>query len=120
MAKALRQAMGLSNATVVETPHNAQAILVAEIDTKQRIIAGSNVAGQVREIQLKSQFRFSLKTPAGKTWLDSTEITLTRDLTYNERHALAKEKEEEASHQAMQHDIAQQVLHRLSVLKNNT
>jgi LPS-assembly lipoprotein len=117
MAQALRQALTLSTTQVVETPDNAQAILTSELDAKQHVMAGSNAAGQVREVQLQTRFRFSVKTAAGKTWLTSTEIVLTRDLTYNERHALAKEQEEEASHQAMQQDIAQQVLRRLSALK---
>jgi LPS-assembly lipoprotein len=56
-------------------------------------------------------------TPAGKELIAATEISTSRDMTYNERDALAKEQEEELLYRAMQSDIASQVLRRLAAIQ---
>ena len=101
---------------VVETPAQAQVVLQALADARERSVVASTAAGQVREIQLRTRLRFTLKTPSGRELIAPTELLQTRDLSYNESAALAKEQEEALLFRAMQGDIAAQVMRRLAAV----
>ena len=79
-------------------------------------MVASTAAGQVRELQLRVRLGFRLSTPKGKLLIEPTELLLERDLSYSESAALAKEQEETQLFRAMQSDIVQQVLRRLSAV----
>ena len=46
-----------------ESPDTADVICQIVSEQAQRVIVGSNVAGQVREIELRLIVKFSLRTP---------------------------------------------------------
>jgi len=118
MAEALRRAIASSTGTrVVESAAQAQVVLNATTDNQERALTVSTSAGQVREIQVRARLKFTLSLPNGKELIPSTEILQVRDMTYNERNALAKEQEERTLSRAMQDDIAMQVLRRLAAVK---
>ncbi len=118
LADELRRDIAASTTTrVVEAASQAEAVLEALADTRDKGVVASTAAGQVREVQLRSRLNFRLRTPAGKELIPETEIALSRDMTYNERDALAKDQEEEALYRAMQSDIAAQVLRRLAAVQ---
>ena len=115
LADELRRQIGTSTTTVVvETPAQAQVVLEALTDAREKSVVASTAFGQVRELQLRSRFGFRLRTPAGRELIPATEILLSRDMSYSESAALAKEQEEEALYRSMQNDIAAQVLRRLA------
>lgn len=119
LAEELRRSIAASTTTrMVESAAYAQVVLEALADTRSKGVVASTSAGQVREVQLHSRLSFRLRTPAGKELIAPTEITLSRDMTYNERDALAKELEEEQLYRAMQSDIAAQVLRRLAAVQS--
>jgi LPS-assembly lipoprotein len=84
----------------------------------QRVIIGSNVAGQVREIELRLIVRFSLRTPGGDELIEPVEIRQIRNVTYNETNALSKASEEEMLNKDMRNDIVQQIIRRLAAVKS--
>ena len=115
LADELRRQIGTSTTTVVvETPTQAQVVLEALTDAREKSVVASTAFGQVRELQLRSRFGFRLRTPASRELIPATEILLSRDMSYSESAALAKEQEEEALYRSMQNDIAAQVLRRLA------
>ena len=115
LADELRRQIGTSTTTVVvETPTQAQVVLEALTDAREKSVVASTAFGQVRELQLRSRFGFRLRTPQGRELIPATEILLSRDMSYSESAALAKEQEEEALYRSMQNDIAAQVLRRLA------
>ena len=77
----------------------------------------TNSVGLLRETQLVLKVRFRLRSQDGKDLLAATELTQTRDLTFNETNALAKEGEAELLYRDMQIDIAQQLVRRLGAVK---
>jgi LPS-assembly lipoprotein len=77
----------------------------------------STAAGQVRELQLRARLNFRLRTPQGRELIPATEILLSRDISYSETAALAKEQEEDFLFRAMQGDIVDQVLRRLASVR---
>lgn len=117
----LRSVLGseLERAGVVlrEQPAQAEAVFDVLADARERTVAASTAAGQVRELQLRVRLRFRVATPAGKLLLAVSDLLLTRDLSYSETAALAKQQEEAQLFQAMDEDIVAQVLRRLAAIQ---
>ena len=63
---------------------------------------------------MRARLNFRLRTVAGKDLIPATEILLSRDMSYSETIALAKEQEEALLYRAMQSDIVAQVMRRLA------
>ena len=117
LADELRQSVNASRTTlVVDSAAQAQVVLQALTDARERSVVASTSAGQVRELQLRARLNFRLRTPAGKELIPATEILLSRDLSYSETAALAKEQEEAFLFRAMQSDIVAQVMRRLAAV----
>ena len=101
-------------------PDKAEAIFQLIGERQERIIVGQNVAGQVREVQLRLTVNFSLRTPNGDELIPATEIVQQRSVTYNETFALSKETEEQMLYKDMRKDIVQQLIRRLAAVKSLT
>jgi LPS-assembly lipoprotein len=95
----------------------ADAVLEILSENRNRFVISTNSAGLVRELQLQLSVRFRLRTPGGKDLLPATEVSQTRDLSFNETNALAKEGEADLLFRDMQSDIAQQLMRRLAAVK---
>ena len=102
---------------VVESAAEAQVVLETQVDALEKVVVASTAAGQVREVTLRNRFTFRVRTPSGTELIPSTEILLTRDMSYNETFALAKEQEETVLYRAMQSDIVAQVMRRLAAIR---
>ena len=116
LAAELRRRAG-PNVRIVDHPAQAQVVLQALDDERQRSVVATTGAGQVRELELRSRLRFRASTPAGQLVLPTSELLLSRAMTYNESVALAKEHEEEELYRAMEADLITQVLSRLAALR---
>ena len=113
----MRQIAASRTTRVVDTPADAQVILEVLADERERSVVASTAAGQVRELQLRSRFSYRLRSVTGNDLLPASEILLSRDMSYNETNALAKEQEEEFLYTAMRNDIAAQVMRRLAAAR---
>lgn len=117
MADELRRQLRASpGVEVVESAVRADLVLQALEDVRDQVVAGSTAAGQVRELTLRARLRFRATTPAGRELIGITELALSRDMSYTETAALAKDYESQLMFRAMQSDIAGQVLRRLAAL----
>jgi LPS-assembly lipoprotein len=117
LADELRMNINASRTTlVVEASSQAQVVFHAIADAREKSVVASTAAGQVRELQLRARLNFRLHTPAGKELIPATEILLSRDLSYSETSALAKEQEEAFLYRSMQSDIVSQVMRRLAAV----
>jgi LPS-assembly lipoprotein len=99
------------------SPDQAEVICQVISEQQQRVIVGQNVAGQVREVELRLLVSFSLRTPGGDEVIPPTEIRQIRNVTYNETIALSKAAEEEMLNKDMRNDIVQQMIRRLAAVK---
>jgi LPS-assembly lipoprotein len=117
LAMALREALQRSGAQVLSDPAQAQVQLVAVADARERSVVASTAAGQVREIQLRLRLLFRAATPQGRVLIAPTELLLSRELSFTEAQALAKEQEEAALFAEMQDDVLGQLMRRLAALK---
>jgi LPS-assembly lipoprotein len=118
LAEELRMHINSSPTTqVVEATTQAQVILEALNDARERSVVAMTAAGQVRELQLRTRLTFRLRTAAGRELIPSTELLLSRDMSYSESLALAKEQEEALLYRTMQSDIVAQVMRRLAAVQ---
>ena len=99
---------------VVESLKDAQVVLHALTEAREKSVVAQTAANQIREFELRLRFQFQLRSSTGKDLIPEAEILLKRSLTYTESAALAKEQEEAFLYRAMQTDIVSQVLRRLA------
>lgn len=92
------------------------AVLESLTDRREEVVASTTAFGQVRDMSLRTRFKFQLLRADGSVVLPPTELALARDVTFNEKDALAKQDEFEALHRAMQSDLVEQTLRRLAVI----
>ena len=103
--------------TDVRLLSQAQVVFEVQADQREKVVLSLTTAGQVREFQLRLRFVFRLRTVGGKELIAPTEITLQRDISFNESAVLAKETEEALLYRDMQSDVVQQVMRRLAAVK---
>lgn len=115
LAEALREQLS-RQVKVLDSPDTAQVVLEAIEDQRERSVAASTAAAQVRELQLRLRFAFRARTPSGRELIPRVELMLSRDLSYTEVAALAKEAEEADLFRNMQDDVVAQVLRRLAAV----
>jgi LPS-assembly lipoprotein len=117
----LKRALAANSALqVISDPQKmlqADVILDALADQREKTVIGSSSAGQVREFQLRLRFSFKLRTPQDKELIELAEILQQRDFSYNESAALAKEAEEALLYRDMQSDLVQQIMRRLAAIR---
>jgi LPS-assembly lipoprotein len=113
LADELRRDLALS-VRVLDAPAQAEVVLQALSDVREKGVVATTSAAEVREFQLRLKLRFRAHTPAGRELIAPVELALTRDLSYTESSALAKELEEAELFREMQSDIVAQVLRRLA------
>ncbi len=102
---------------VERNPARADLILQALTDLRERSVVATTAAAQVRELQLRLRLRWRTHTPDGREVTPPTELALSRDMSYSESIALAKQHEEADLYREMQTDIVAQVLRRLAAIR---
>lgn len=118
MAADLTRAIrGGSDTIVVSDPKQADALLDVLEDNRSKTVLSITTTGVVREYRLTQRFTFRLRSPSGQILIPPSQLILTRDLTYNEANALAKDYEEAQLYRDMQRDIVQQLFRRLTAAK---
>ncbi|MCU6434684.1 LPS assembly lipoprotein LptE [Undibacterium sp. Jales W-56] len=102
---------------IVNEAKNVDVIIEVLGETREKVILSLNNQGRAREYNLLYTFRFRVRNEAGKELLAPTDISLKRNISFNESQVLAKEAEEALLYRDMQSDLVQQIMRRLAVLK---
>jgi LPS-assembly lipoprotein len=105
-----------TNAKVVDSPKEAEAILIITGETRDKVILSLNSQGRVREYTLRYRVTYRVIDGKGSDFVPSSEILLRRDITFNDQ-VLAKESEEALLYNDMQRDAVTQIIRRLSAAK---
>ena len=118
LADELRTTINASTTTrVVDALAQAQVVLEAVEDVREKSVVASTSVGQVTEFQLRERFSFRLRSATGRELIPTTEILQSRNLSYTESAALAKEQEENFLYRTMQSDIVAQLMRRLASIQ---
>ena len=108
------QATQAASSATVPASH---IVLEGLVDKRDMVVSTTTAYGQVRDMTVRNNLRFRVLRGDGSELLPASDVSLAREMTYNERDALAKQDETEALHRAMQSDIVQQVLRRLASIR---
>jgi LPS-assembly lipoprotein len=109
-----RNVAAASKTRLADNPKNAQAVLAFTQETREKIILTFTSAGKVNEYRLRYRVGFRVTDSAGaQVFVPTSEILLTRDMSYNDQQVIAKENEETLLYRDMQTDMVQQIMRRL-------
>jgi LPS-assembly lipoprotein len=130
-AQALRRRLGASGATLAPrgatvsgasgasgAPGAAPGIAVLRIERDEVLERVTSVSARniPREYELTQVVRFSLDA-GGTRRISSAEVSASRSLTFDERRALAKEREREQLRETLADEVAGVVLQRVAGLR---
>ena len=115
MADEIRRALP-STAHIAPNVLESQVVIEAIEDTQKTTVEASTAFGQVRELELHVKLRYRVLDPKGIELLPLADIERFRDMTYDEKDALAKDTEQKALYRDMQSDMAYQLIRVLSAV----
>jgi len=101
---------------IVTSRDEAEAVLKILGEVQEKQILSLSSAGRVREFELRYRVAYRLTDKAAVDLAPPGEISLRRDMTYDDTQVLAKESEEALLFRDMKADAVQQMLRRLSVV----
>jgi LPS-assembly lipoprotein len=102
---------------VVDAKAKPQArIRVLEVFSDKRILSLSS-GGKVREFVLEQRIKFDVVDEGDRALLEETTIAATRDFSFSDAQALAKESEERLLRADMQTDLLAQMLRQLQAAR---
>ena len=109
-----RNVTAASKTRLVDNPEKAQAVFGFTDETRDKTILTFTSAGKVNEYRLRYRVGFRVTdSKSVQVFLPTSEIILTRDMSYNDAQVIAKEAEEQLLYRDMQTDMVQQIMRRL-------
>ncbi len=119
MADEIRRALP-ADAHIVSNVMESQVVVEAVEDTRKSTVEASTAFGQVREIELHVKLRYRVLRPDGTELLPLADLERFRDMTYDEKDALAKDTELNSLYRDLQSDMAIQLVRVLAAVGNTT
>jgi LPS-assembly lipoprotein len=113
----LKRNLRAGDVVIADTAAEAEAQFVVLGEHRGKSILSLNSLGRVREYLLTYTLTFAVRDAKGVELLPSTEITLRRNMAFDETQVLAKESEEALLYRDMQADLVQQIMRRLAAVK---
>jgi LPS-assembly lipoprotein len=95
----------------------ADVIFDQLFELREKVVVGRTSTGAIREFQLRLRYRFRVRSRNGIELIPDTEITLNRDINFNETGALSKESEEALLYKDMENDLVLQIQRRLAAIR---
>ena len=102
---------------IIDDAKLAEATFQQISDSRQKSILSVNAQGRVREYRLHLVYRFRVVNAKGQILIPPNEISLTRDITFDDSNVLAKDLEEGLLWRDMNNDLVNQIMRRLSIVK---
>ncbi|WP_323139855.1 LPS-assembly lipoprotein LptE [Massilia phyllosphaerae] len=116
----LKRNLRAGNVAIADSATAAEAQLVVLSENRGKQILSLNSLGRVREYLLTYTLSFTVRDPKGVELLAPAEISLRRNMAFDETQVLAKESEEALLYRDMQADLVQQIMRRLAAMKPAT
>jgi len=113
----LKRNLRAGDVTIADKPAEAEAQFVVLSESRGKSILSLNSLGRVREYLLTYTLTFTVRDSKGVELLPATEITLRRNMAFDETQVLAKESEEALLYRDMSADLVQQIMRRLAALR---
>lgn len=105
------------NTEITSDAKSSEAIFQQLTDSRNKTILSVNAQGRVREYRLQMSYKFRVVNQKGQILVPSNEISLTRDISFDDSNVLAKDLEEGLLWRDMNNDLVNQIMRRLSIVK---
>ena len=102
---------------IIDDPKLADATFQQLSDSRLKTILSVNAQGRVREYRLQLNYRFRVVNAKGQILVPPNEVSLSRDITFDDSNVLAKDLEESLLWRDMNNDLVNQIMRRLSIIK---
>ena len=102
---------------IIDDAKLADATFQQLSDNRAKTILSVNAQGRVREYRLQLTYTFRMVNAKGQVLVPPNEITLSRDITFDDSNVLAKDLEENLLWRDMNNDLVNQIMRRLSIIK---
>lgn len=102
---------------IVDDAKSADAIFQQLADSRLKSILSVNAQGRVRSYRLQLTYTFRVVNAKGQILVPNNELSLSRDITYDDSNVLAKDLEEGLLWRDMNNDLVNQIMRRLSIIK---
>ena len=112
-----RYLRGSTNTTVSDDTKTATVTFQQLSDSRDKSILSIDARGRVREYRLQMRYRFRLVDAQGREIVAPQEISMNRDMTYDDSQVLSKSMEENLLWRDMTNDLVNQIMRRLSRIK---
>ena len=116
----LKRNLRAGNVAIADSATAAEAQLVVLSENRGKQILSLNSLGRAREYLLTYTLTFTVRDPKGVELMAPAEISLRRNMAFDETQVLAKESEEALLYRDMQADLVQQIMRRLAAMKPAT
>ena len=116
-AKLERNIGAASKTVLANSAKESQASLAITADSTAKNILSLNSAGRVREYQLVRTLGYRVYDGSGRDLIPPGQITVRRDITFDDAQVLSKAAEEGLLIRDMEDDMVQQLLRRLAAAK---
>ena len=104
-----------------ETTERRETNLLREHCTDDIVLLGPGFAQgvqcRVREYRLQLNYRFRVVNAKGQILVPPNDVSLSRDITFDDSNVLAKDLEEGLLWRDMNNDLVNQIMRRLSIIK---
>ena len=117
VASLVRRELANTSSKSVANAKLADAELNISEERRDRQILSLSGAGRVREYELKFLVRYQFTEANGRVLIPTSEIQLTRILTYADELIIAKQQEEALLYTDMEKDAVGQILRRMVAVK---
>ena len=102
---------------IIDDPKLADATFQQLSDSRIKTILSVNAQGRVREYRLQLNYRFRVVNAKGQILVPPNDVSLSRDITFDDSNVLAKDLEESLLWRDMNNDLVNQIMRRLSIIK---
>ena len=102
---------------LIDDPKRTEATFQQLSDSRLKTILSVNAQGRVREYRLQLNYRFRVVNAKGQILVPPNDVSLSRDITFDDSNVLAKDLEEGLLWRDMNNDLVNQIMRRLSIIK---
>lgn len=102
---------------IVDSATEAEAVFQQLQDSRGQTILSVNAQGRARELRLTLTYRFRIVDAKGRELVGPNEVSLSRDITYDDSNVLAKDLEQSLLWRDMNNDLVNQIVRRLTIIK---
>jgi LPS-assembly lipoprotein len=102
---------------IVDSAAEAEAVFQQLQDSRGQTILSVNAQGRARELRLTLTYRFRIVDAKGRELVAPNEVSLSRDVTYDDSNVLAKDLEQSLLWRDMNNDLVNQIVRRLTIIK---